>query len=215
MYFLSIGQFVRKVFTNILCPPLCQYVIILSCQLCRPIQLRGNVIYKTSLNPLNGIASLYIIIVQSGNTRWQSQTISLSRFLLSGPNTKWSHTKTNPRLNCLNAIINHFDGLVHVGSSPIVIGLTILVNIHHIIGLVQCFGSRIFCRCTAIRIEIVVHDDAIHVIVVDNLHQHLQHISACFWISRINDLTFETPVIILNNPLSSIFIHLIRSRYTS
>ena len=197
--------------TYILSPPFHQLAIALSCRGGWPIELWIDIVHIATFHPFYRVTSLLFVVIQTCDTAWQRDTISACYSRFQCPNTECTHTETYPRLGGLNTIVEILHHLIHVATAPIIISGAVFILIHNTCRwFVQRLRLRILGGSSAIWIEIVIHQDTVHIVVLYDLHQHVQHILACLWVTWVNDLTRERTVVILDNPITCILPNLVR-----
>ena len=157
-------------------PPATQSLVILTTSNL-PIQLWRYIIHRSLFKPRYWIAINFSVHITTRDATWQPYTAFSCNIRIRSPNTKWRNTKCHPRFNRLNGIIDIFDHHIDILTAPI-------THIH-VSRFVFRHTGRILISRTTIWIKIIIHQDTIHIVIIDNISHHLFDSLTHFGLSRV------------------------------
>ena len=161
----------HRAVATIVIPPMAKHLVIGCFGAEIPIDLRNGVIYPSLFLPQHDVGIKVVVVLRS------IRGTSAFRILLLGIisiYTKRRNAKFHPRLHLTNQLVEFLDELVHIVAPPIAYILKSTWVCLEEFRIGNGFTSH------RIRIEIIVHVDAIHVVALQNiLHHHAGEHAIC------------------------------------
>ena len=150
-----------------------------------PINLRNIVVHPTLIHPIHNVGIKIIVVLRTPcgttlTTVLPRRTVTIY--------AKRRYTKFHPRLDRTHQPMQVTNEQIHIVTPPILnVGKAARVSI-----IVWLIGQR--KSVDGIRIEIVVHVDAIHIVVVQNVFHHHASIKTVLlqgWIENIQSVILK------------------------
>ena len=144
-------------------PPRAEGPVVLAAA-CAPIQLRTQIVHAAVFQPGHRVAVDLLVHIAAGDARGQRDAFFLCDGVAGGPDAERRDTEGHPRCYGLDCVIYVLHHAVDVVATPV-------VHVHPR-GFVQPLGRRVLIGRAAIGVEIVVEDDAVHVVFAQQVSHH-------------------------------------------